>query len=100
MAEIYQQIHRNAMLFPEQCLVELCTANISFDEMVYGVVELVGCIVLLIINIRKRNIFLFDFIYLLFCSAELDKALDILDCKKAEYFEKWYSIICWWFICV
>ena len=34
----------------------------------------------------------FDFIYLPFCSAELDKALHILDSKKAEYLEKWYSI--------
>ena len=34
----------------------------------------------------------FDFIYLPFCSAQLDKALHILDSKKAEYLEKWYSI--------
>ncbi len=37
MAEIYQQIHSNkSMLFHEQCLVELCTANISFDVVVMG----------------------------------------------------------------
>ena len=34
MAEIYQQFHNNAMLFHEECLVALSTANISFDEMV------------------------------------------------------------------
>ena len=82
------------MLFHEHCLVEISTANVSFDEMVLwcGRIRL-HCI----LNYYKKKEYYigFDFIYLLFCSAELERALDILDSKKAEYLEKWYIICCW-----
>jgi hypothetical protein len=100
---IYQQFHNNAMLFHEECLVALSTANISFDEMVLwcGRIRL-HCIIYY--YYKKQEYIGYDFIYLPFCSAELDKALQILDSKKAEYLEKWYSgivyIFSWFMICV